>query len=209
MRRFAYKYGLFKRGSRKSELLNSEEEIFERLGLSYIPPELREDRGEIRAAEDGALPKLIEKEDLRGLFHLHTTYSDGIPSIKEYIAEAQKRGWEYIGISDHSQSAFYANGLYPAAVQKQLAEIDSLNKSMKGFHIFKGIESDILPDGSLDYPEEILGQFDFIIASIHSQFKMSKLAMTRRIIRAMENPYTTMLGHPTGRLLLAREGINI
>ncbi len=210
--RLGYKlneYGLFKRGSKKSEVLKSEREIFARLGLAFIPPELREDRNEFAAAENGALPRLVTAKDIRGAIHLHTTYSDGVPTIAEYVKEAKRRGWKYIGISDHSKSAHYANGLSPERVKKQHAEIDALNKKLHGFRIFKGIESDILPDGSLDYADEILAQFDFVIASVHSKFKMPKKEMTGRIIRAMKNPYTTMLGHPTGRLLLARDGYEV
>ena len=202
-------YGLFKRNSAKSLALKSEEDVFKTLGLSYIPPELREDQGEIQAAEKGPLPQLVSLKDLRGTFHIHTTYSDGTGAIKEYVKYARKQGLEYIGISDHSRSAFYANGLTPEKILKQHEEIDALNKSLKGFHIFKGIESDILPDGSLDYPEDILSRFDFIIISVHSRFKMPKEEMTKRIIKAMDNPHTTMLGHPTGRLLLAREGYEL
>ena len=202
-------YGLFKRQSTKSLDLKSEEEIYKALGLSYIPPELREDQGEIQAAEQGSLPQLVTLKDLRGSFHIHTTSSDGAATIKEFAAYAQKQGLEYLGISDHSRSAFYANGLSTEKILKQHREIDALNKSLKGFHIFKGIESDILPDGSLDYPEDILALFDFVIISVHSKFKMTEEEMTKRIIKAMENPHTTMLGHPTGRLLLAREAYEV
>ena len=202
-------YGLFPRNSEKSEQMKNEKEVFQRLGLSYIPPELREDRGEIEAAEKGALPRLITYQDLKGIFHVHTPYSDGVATISDYVTDCQKRGWHYLGISDHSRSAYYANGLSIEKIERQHAEIDDLNKNLRDFRIFKGIESDILPDGSLDYPEEILARFDFIIASVHSKFKMPEAEMTRRIIGAIENPYTTMLGHPTGRLLLAREGYEV
>jgi DNA polymerase (family 10) len=202
-------YGLFKRDSKKSKHLRSEEEIFAELGLSYIPPELRENLGEIEAAEKNAIPNLVQFNDLRGLLHLHTPYSDGLPSISDYVKYAKQKKWEYIGISDHSQSAYYANGLSPEKINQQIKEIDALNQKTKGFRIWKGIESDILPDGSLDYPDEILSQFDFIIISIHSRFKMSREEMTGRIVRAMKNPYATILGHPTGRLLLAREGYQV
>lgn len=202
-------YGLFKRDSKKSKSLKSEEEIFNELGLSYIPPELRENLGEIQAAEKNALPNLVRFNELRGLFHLHTPYSDGLPSIADYVKYAQKKNLEYIGISDHSQSAYYANGLSPEKISRQIREIDAINNKIKGFRVLKGIESDILPDGSLDYPENILAQFDFIVISIHSRFKMTREEMTRRILRAMQNPYATMLGHPTGRLLLARDGYQV
>ncbi|MBN1901504.1 DNA polymerase/3'-5' exonuclease PolX [Candidatus Sumerlaeota bacterium] len=202
-------YGLFRRDSNKSKALESEAEIFAELGLSYIPPELREDQGEIDAAEKKAIPKLVQFKDLRGLFHLHTPYSDGLPSIQDYVDYARKRDWEYIGISDHSQSAYYANGLSLEKIERQIREIDSINGKIGGFRIFKGIESDILPDGSLDYPDNILALFDFVIISIHSKFKMTRDEMTGRIIRAMQSPYATMLGHPTGRLLLGREGYQL
>ena len=202
-------YGLFKRESKTSLPLRSEEEIFQALGLSYIPPELREDMGEITAAEKGALPHLIEAVDLRGTFHIHTNYSDGTAGIEEYVKYAKQKGMSYIGISDHSRSAFYAGGLSAEKVLKQLEEIDRLNNKYKDFFIFKGIESDIRSEGSLDYPEDILKRFDFIIISVHSRFKMTKAEMTTRILKAMDNPYATMLGHPTGRLLLAREGYEL
>ena len=202
-------YGLFPRDSETSEFLGSEKEVFKKLGLAFIPPELREDRGELEAAESGSIPRLVEMSDIKGIFHVHTPYSDGLASIREYADECLKRGFEYLGVSDHSRSATYANGLSPERIQKQGEEIDALNKKIKNFRIFKGIESDILSDGSLDYPDEVLKNLDFVIASIHSGFKKSKEEMTRRLIKAIENPYTTMLGHPTGRLLLAREGYEV
>jgi len=202
-------YGLFERNSTQSIKLKTEEEIFKHLGLDFIPPELREDRGEISAAEKKPLPKLVCLDDLRGVFHIHTNYSDGIPTVEKYIHDAMQRGWQYIGISDHSQSAYYANGLSPDRVKQQIREIDELNSKYKEFRVFKGIESDILPDGALDYPEEILSLFDFVVVSVHSKFKMTEEQMTDRIIRAMRHPRTTMLGHPTGRLLLARDGYDL
>jgi DNA polymerase (family 10) len=197
-------YGLFE-GDRPLPC-RDEAAIFERLGLAFIPPELRENTGEIEAAESGTLPELIEERDLRGLFHVHSNYSDGVNTLDEMARAAMELGFEYLGIADHSQSAGYAGGLTPAAVVKQHREIDALNETYEGFTLFHGIESDILPDGSLDYDEDILKQFDFVIASVHSGFNMSEAQMTARIVKAVANPYTTMLGHPTGRLLLAREG---
>lgn len=200
-------YGLFK--GDKSLQCKSEEEIFKALGLTYIPPELREDKGEIEAAEQGKLPELIEPSDIKGIFHVHTTYSDASMTLHEVVKLAQGAGYQYIGISDHSKSASYAGGLTEEKLRAQHDEIDGLNSKLKDFYIFKGIECDILSDGSLDYSDEILAEFDFVIASVHSRFNMSEEEMTKRIIKAISNPYTTMLGHPTGRLLLSREGYKV
>jgi DNA polymerase (family 10) len=178
-------------------------------GLPYVPPELREDTGEIEAAEKGMLPRLVTLEDMKGTFHVHTESSDGVDSIERLVDTAKKMGLHYIGISDHSQSAYYAGGLKVDALQKQWETIDRLNQEMTDFYIFKGIESDILPDGSLDYDEETLKGFDFVIGSIHSSFTLKKEDQERRILRAMENPHLTMLGHPTGRLLLSRDGFDV
>ncbi len=200
-------YGLFK--GDKSLHCKSEEEIFRALGLSYIEPELREDKGEIEAAEAGTLPELVEPSDIKGIFHVHTTYSDASMTLHEVVTLAQKAGYHYIGISDHSKSASYAGGLTEEKLSAQHDEIDSLNSRLKGIYIFKGIECDILADGSLDYSDKILEKFDFVIASVHSRFNMDEDEMTERIIRAISNPYTTMFGHPTGRLLLSREGYKV
>lgn len=196
-------YGLF----RDEELIHcsSEEDIYRVLGLSYIPPELRENTGEIEAAEKGELPELIEPEDIKGIFHIHTVYSDGSATIEELVEEALRLGLRYIGITDHSRGAYYAGGLNEDDIKRQIEEIDEINLRRKDFRVFKGIESDILPDGSLDYEEDVLKLFDFVIASVHSNFKMEKDKMTARLIDALKNRYTTMLGHPTGRLLLARD----
>jgi DNA polymerase (family 10) len=196
-------YGLFK-GPRRIPCAD-EAAIFDKLGLQYIPPELREDRGEFEAAGKKRLPKLIEENDLRGAFHVHTTWSDGKASLEDMVAEAERLGWEYVGISDHSKTPTYANGLSMERVRAQEEAIEKLRKKHK-IRIFRGTECDILKDGSLDYPEEILKRFDFVVGSIHSSFKMTEDEMTRRIIRALETGYVTMLGHPTGRLLLQREG---
>ena len=196
-------YGLFKKD--RPIACKDETAIYEKLGLAYIPPELREDMGEIEKAEGRLIPRLVELKDIRGIFHNHTTYSDGNAKLEEMIRTASKAGYEYIGISDHSRSAKVANGLEIERVWKQHREIDTLRKKYPRMTIFKGIECDILPDGLLDYPDETLSSFDFVIASIHSNFKMTEREMTQRIIRAIQNPYVTMLGHPTGRLLLSRE----
>jgi DNA polymerase (family 10) len=157
----------------------------------------------------GTLPELVTMEDIKGTFHIHTEFSDGVDSVAKIADAARHMGLSYIGIADHSKSAYYAGGLSVDDLQRQWDIIDHLNTETQGFHIFKGIESDILPDGSLDYPEKILEQFDFVIASVHSNFTMKRGDQMRRIIKAMENPYTTMLGHPTGRLLLSREGYEV
>ena len=182
-----------------------EEDIFQALGIDFIPPELREDRGEIEAAEGHYLPRLICDQDLKGVFHVHSSFSDGAGSVQAMAEAARRMGFSYLGISDHSQSARYAGGLTLEKLRKQWEEVDRLNRETEGFHIFKGIESDILSDGSLDYEEEILKQFDFVIASVHSHFTMTEQEMTQRVIKALRNPYTTILAHPTGRLLLSRE----
>lgn len=191
------------------EELGSEQEIYSAYQLTYIEPELREGLREIELARVNKLPRLIEFTDLRGILHNHSTYSDGIHSLKEMAEHCKQLGYEYLGICDHSQSAFYANGLKPERVAEQHAEIDRLNEQLHPFKIFKGIESDILNDGSLDYSSDVLKTFDFIVASVHSNLKMTEEKATARLIKAIENPYTTLLGHPTGRLLLSREGYPI
>jgi DNA polymerase (family 10) len=188
----------------------SEELIYTKAGLSWMQPELREGTLFIEKAEKNELPTLINWHDLKGTLHNHSTWSDGVNSIEEmalYCRDTLKL--KYLGMCDHSKSAFYAKGLSIERVLQQHEEIDSLNKKLDGFHIFKGIESDILYDGSLDYPEEILQKFDFIVASVHSILKMDEEKATSRLITAIENPYTTILGHPTGRLLLSRGGYPI
>jgi DNA polymerase (family X) len=185
---------------------HEEEAIFAALGLSYIPPELREGLGEIEAAARGALPRLVDERDIQGVFHVHSTWSDGMATIEEMARTAQGLGYRYLGLSDHSQSARYANGLDPDRVLEQHRLIDRVNGMLDGLTILKGSEVDILPDGSLDYPNDLLSQMDFVVASVHSRFNMPQAEMTARIIKAMHNPYVTMIGHLTGRLLLAREG---
>lgn len=196
-------YGLFK--GQKSLPCKTEEDIFNVLGLSYIEPEMREDFGEIEAAKKNDLPKdLVELKDLKGIFHNHTTQSDGVASLEDMVKKTQALGLEYIGISDHSQSAGYAHGLKPDRVKQQHKEIDALNKKLKNLTVLKGTEVDILPDGSLDFSDSILERFDFVIASIHSKFNMNEKDMTQRILKALKNKYVTMIGHPTGRLYLSR-----
>ena len=200
-------YGLF--SDSRSEPLRSEAEVYEALGLPFIPPELREDMGEIEAGQLRALPQLISTADVRGTFHVHTEMSDGVDSLDALVEAAKKRGLSYLGIADHSRSAYYAGGLKGDAIRKQWDEIAVFNSEHPDFCLFKGIESDILLDGSLDYDDELLKGFDFVIASVHSSFNLSQADMEKRIIRAMKHPCTTMLGHPTGRLLLARDGYRI
>jgi len=185
----------------------TEAELFAALGLAEIPPELREDAGELEAAEAGRLPKLVERDDLTGTFHCHTEWSDGSATLAEMAEAARLRGLHYLGIADHSRSAGYAGGLSIERVRAQWAEIDALNDSFGGqFHLFKGTECDILPDGSLDYPEDLLEGFDYVVASVHSSFQLPRDQMTQRLVRAASHPRVTMIGHPTGRLLLARDG---
>ena len=184
----------------------TEADLFAALGLADIPPELREDAGEFEAAESGKLPKLIQLDDLAGTFHCHTDWSDGSATLAEMAAAARDAGLQYLGIADHSRSAGYAGGLSIERVRSQWAEIDALNETFGGlFRVFKGTECDILPDGSLDYPDDVLDGFDYVVASIHSGFQLTREQMTRRLIKAVTNPRVTMLGHPTGRLLLARD----
>ncbi len=188
----------------------TEADLFKFLGLHYIPPELREDLGEIELAEKGPIPELVRVTDLQGTFHCHSDWSDGNATLEEMAEAARALGLKYLGIADHSQSARYAGGLTIERVHAQWEEIDRLNHKFGGsFHLFKGTECDILADGSLDYPDEVLDGFDYVVASVHSLFGMPREAMTERIVRAVSNPRVTMLGHPTGRLLLAREGYEV
>jgi DNA polymerase (family 10) len=187
-----------------------ETDLFAALGLLEIPPELREDQGEIEAAAEGRLPTLLVRSDLMGTFHCHTTWSDGSATVEDMAKSAMAAGLGYLGIADHSRAAAYAGGLSIERVQAQWEEVDALNQKFgKTFRIFKGIECDILADGSLDYPDEVLAGFDYVVASVHSSFTMPRDQMTARIIKAIEHPLVTMLGHPTGRLLLTRDGYQI
>jgi DNA polymerase (family 10) len=186
--------------------IREEKDVFKKVKLAFMEPELREDGAFLLKAATGKLPELIDFKDIKGVVHTHSLYSDGMNSIEEMADHALKLGYQYIGISDHSKSAAYANGLKEEKILEQWTEIEKLNRQFAPFRIFRGIESDILHDGSLDYSDEILQQFDFIIASVHSNLQMDEQKATARLIRAIENPYTTILGHPTGRLLLAREG---
>ncbi len=202
-------WGLF-----KGETLlpvRDEKEFYATLGMDYIEPELREDRGEIQAALAHRMPgPLLTEKDLRGVLHCHSTWSDGQVSIKEMAEACIKLGYEYIGICDHSKTAAYAGGLNEDKVKQQQEEIDRLNAEYAGrFRILKGTECDILRDGALDFGEETLKSFDFVVASIHSLFNLPQEEQTKRLLRAMENPYTSIIGHPTGRILLGRDGYGL
>jgi len=191
-----------------AEKIRGERELFARLGLAWIPPELREGAGEIEAAEEGELPELVREEDIRGVFHNHTTASDGRATLEEMAAEADARGWDYLGIADHSKAAFQASGLDEERLAGQVAKIRELNAGGRyRVHVFAGNEVDILKTGELDFADEVLASLDYVVASVHQAMSgQDEEEMTARIVRAIENPHVTMLGHPTGRLLLRREG---
>lgn len=190
--------------------VTSEEALFAALDLAFIPPELREGLGEIEAAEQGPLPRLVQLDDLRGAFHNHTTASDGRNTLAEMAAAAAALGWEYLGIADHSKSSFQARGLTEDRLLRQVTEIRELNASRRfATRVFAGVECDILTDGELDFDDAVLDQLDYVVVSVHSQFSQDEATMTRRIIRAIEHPAATMLGHLTGRLLLRREGYRV
>jgi DNA polymerase (family 10) len=183
----------------------AEDDLYRALGLEPIPPELREGMGEIAAAAAGELPRLLEPRDLRGFLHCHTTYSDGSNTVQELALACKAAGYSYVGITDHSQAAAYAGGLKPGDLERQGEEIDAANAALSGVRVLKGIEADILVDGRLDYDERVLGRLDFVIGSIHSRFNLGESEMTARMLAAMDNPYLTIIGHPTGRLLLSRD----
>src|SRR5438552_6629539 len=185
--------------------VHDEAGLYRAVDLDFIPPEQRENWGEFEAAENHSLPKLIEKENLRGAFHCQTTATDGHNSIEEMAEAAQELGLEYLGIADHSRSSIQAHGIDEAKLRFQIARIRALNNKLRGFRLFAGVECDILRDGTLDFPDEVLADLDYVVASVHSVFNLSEVEMTRRVIRAMENPFVTMLAHPTGRLLLKRD----
>lgn len=189
--------------------LAEESAVFEKVGIPFMAPELREEDWALELALADKLPQLIQESDIKGVLHNHSTYSDGLHSLRDMATYTQSQGFEYLGMSDHSKSAFYANGLQVERVYAQMEEIDQLNAELAPFKVFKSIESDILNDGSLDYEEEVLRSFDFVIASVHSNLRMNEEKATQRLITAIENPYTRILGHPTGRLLLSREGYPI
>lgn len=189
--------------------IRSEADLFRVLGLAYIEPELREDLGEIEAAEAHSLPTLIVEEDIRGILHCHTTASDGKSTLEEMARAAEAWGAEYLGIADHSESVVYAKGLREDDLKAQGKAIDKWNAGSSKLRLLKGTEVDIMPDGSLDYPDRVLERLDYVVASIHSSLTMSEDAMTARIVKALRNKHVSILGHPTGRLLLEREGFKV
>lgn len=194
-------------GAKGSVPCKDEPAIYKALGLAYVPPEMREDTGELEIAESGTIPELLNVEDIQGVFHCHTKASDGANTLEEMAEACRALGLKYLGIGDHSQSLTVANGLTPARIREQHKAIDKLNEKLKGkFHVFKGTECDILADGRLDFDDETLASFDYVVASVHTLFNQPREEMTARIIRAVRNPHVTMLGHATGRLLLRREG---
>jgi DNA polymerase (family 10) len=196
-------YGLF---SGKRRIAGAtEEEIYKKLGLAFIPPELREDRGEVALASKGWLPELVTAADIRGDLHVHSDWSDGTAPIAEMAAAAKARGYAYIAITDHSRRATVAHGLDPARLSRQIDQIERINDRLDGIEVLKGIEVDILPDGRLDLPDRVLSRLDVVIASVHSAFELTREAQTVRMIRAMDNRHVSILGHPTGRLIGTRE----
>jgi len=192
---------------RGSEFVPTPDEatLYGALGLQLVPPELREGRDEIALAARGALPRLLERSDLAGFLHCHTNYSDGTNTVEQLALACREQGYGYIGITDHSQSAAYAGGLRAEDLERQWAEIDAVNARLDGIRVLKGVEADILQDGALDYPAEVLDRLDFVIGSVHSRFNMNGAEMTARVLRALDDPRLTILGHPTGRLLLSRD----
>jgi DNA polymerase (family X) len=197
-------YGLFD-SSDKQIAGAEEEEIFAKLGLPFIPPVLREDQGEMEAAAEGRLPKLIELEDIRGDLHMHTSWTDGKYTTEEMVQAARKRGYKYIAITDHSKSLGVAGGLSDEDLMKHTAEARALDAKYSDIRVLAGTEADIRQDGTIDYPDELLSQLDFVVASLHSGFKQDRETLTARVVRAMQNPYVRVIGHPTGRLLGDRD----
>jgi DNA polymerase (family 10) len=202
-------YGVFKGKSRKAG--KTEEEVYAALDLPWMPPELREDRGEVEAAAEGRLPELVTMDDIRGDLHVHSEYSDGALSVLEMAKAARERGYSYIAITDHSPSLTVAQGLNKKRLKKQQAEIDAACEELGGFTVLKGTEADILADGSIDYPKEVLREMDFVVASVHSRFGMPEREMTDRIVKAARNPYVSAIGHLTGRMINQRDayGVNV
>jgi len=196
-------------GAKKKVACKEESDIYKALDLDWMPPELREDTGEIDAAAKHALPHLLELKDIHGVFHNHTTWSDGAATLEQMADAARALGYQYLGIADHSQSLTVANGLTPARVRKQQKEINAFNAKQNGFRVFKGTEVDILADGTLDFADDVLATFDYVVASVHSFFHQTQAEMTARIIKAISHPHVTMLGHATGRLLLRRDAYKV
>lgn len=200
-------YGLFKKKSGKKVAGSKEEEIYKKLGVDFIPPEMRENRGEIELAKEKKIPRLIELKDVKGDLQMHTKYSDGKNTVKEMIEKAEKKGYKYIAITDHSKSQRIAQGMSVKEIKKQWEEVDKAAKNQKA-KVLKGVEVDILPDGSLDYSDKILKQLDIVLVSIHSRFKSSQKQMTERIVKALKNKHVNIFSHPTGRMIGRRQGYN-
>jgi len=197
-------YGVFRGTKRLAS--REEEDCYRVLGMPWIPPEMREDRGEVESALDGRLPRLVEAGDIRGDLHVHTRASDGSLSLGEVVDLARKMGYSYVAICDHSQAAKYARGLAADRLAAEMEEIEALNRTLKGFRVLKGSEVDILSDGSLDFPDELLGRLDFVVAAVHSGFKKN---VTERMLKALENPHVRTIAHPSGRLISGREGYDV
>lgn len=202
-------YGLFTKKGNKKVAGKTEEEVYKKLGLPYIEPELRESMSEIDAAKQKKLPYLVTLKDIKGDLHIHTNYSDGVNTVKEVAEACRKLGYDYMCVADHSKSTTIAHGLSEKQVDKQIDEIKKLNKKLRGIKVLTGTEVDILEDGSLDFPDKILKKLDVVTASVHRKFKMSKKQMTERIIKAMSNDNVDIIGHPTGRLIGKREGYDL
>lgn len=200
-------YGLFDGDRRIAGA--SEQEIYKKLRLAFVPPELREDRGEVALAENKALPRLVSLSEICGDLHVHSNWTDGVASIEEMAEAAQARGYHYVALTDHSRRVTVAHGLTPERLVRQIGEIDDLNAKLRGFTILKGVEVDILADGGLDLPDKILERLDIVVASVHYKFNLPRDAQTERVIRAMENPHVSIIGHPTGRLIGERDAYDI
>ena len=198
-------YSLARLDSQEIVASKSEQDIYAALKLDYIPPEIRENSGELEAAENHTLPKLLSQEDIQGDVHMHTVETDGRNTIEEMAAAARDRGYKYIAITDHSKNLAFANGLDDERAIKHIEKIRSANDAMNGIRIFAGIEVDILEDGTLDLSDEVLAQMDIVIASVHSHFNLTAEAMTKRLVKTIDNPYVSLIGHPTGRILLRRD----
>jgi DNA polymerase (family 10) len=198
-------YGLFERDTENRVAGETEEEIYRTLGMSWMEPELRENRGEIEAALEGHLPKLVTLDDMKGDLHVHTKWSDGTATVEEMALKAEDYGWEYIAITDHSKSLGIARGLDETRLREQMAEIDRLNGRLEGFTVLKGLECDIKADGSLDLPDSVLRDLDFVVASVHSGFRATEEEMTKRVVSTIHNDYVSAIGHPTGRLIQKRK----
>ncbi len=200
-------YGIFKGEKRTGG--KTEDDIYKALGMDWVPPELREDRGEVEAARARKLPKLLELRDIKGDLHVHSNWSDGTSTFKEIAEHARRRGYSYVVVSDHTKTLKIANGLTEERLLKEIAEIDKLNETISGITLLKATEVDILSDGSLDMSDKVLSRLDIVVASVHSGFKQPREKITKRILSAIENPYVTIIGHPTGRVITSREGYDV